>query len=419
MERAANVKWLKPVLVGLAVLLVFAGGVGAGVWFTHNYRIVPFVKAPLATTSPHATPPDAALPSESEDAAASLTPRAAGHANLPPLPESPATAPNLGPFAYKFTPGELLRYRLEADVQGLGREFDETLGINMGIASDMMLRTDRVDARGNGELQLAFAAVDVQGVFMGSPFAMHQTPEGAQMRMDDRTLLDTDRGQSIGGIPQMEFFSENIEMTVAPDGKVIDLKGSPGLEEMLATSSMFAPVQFPSPEIPIGYQWETVFDMPVPGFGTAARSRAINTFQGYQIVNGRQCAVILQEFISEQREGTLDSPESALGESMGFTMPVFELVGQNAIFFDTENGHLVHSDMDLNLTLVIGEEMKAIGDLLNFYDDILSEMDGGRRPNLPGQEQQANPLLDIGVNIKGSLSLVDGAAPVVATAESQ
>ncbi|MBZ0127423.1 MAG: hypothetical protein K8F32_13720, partial [Rhodocyclaceae bacterium] len=313
-------------------------GIAIGVWFSQNYRIVP-------VAPPAAAPQTASAPSNggTQSPALNLQPSNAVEQQTLLLGDDPPPAPptvDYGPFAYRFNTGDTLRYRLDAEVQGTGAESIGSSLIDMELRSEMTLATQSVDTSGNGALQMTFGSVDMGGNFMGGPIELHKTPERTVMRMAN-VSLDTDRGDSTAGIPQLEFFDTPIDMIVSPTGQVLKLSGSPGMDQMLVTSAVVQSFEWPSQEMPVGYQWQSRINLPVPGLNSAAPAVVTNTIVGYENLNGHQCAVVDQIFEAIQDDGGITSPDSIMGEGMSFSMPRFQVDGDNRIYFDTQTGTLV------------------------------------------------------------------------------
>lgn len=384
--------------------LLFLGGTAAGaaasIWFTQNYRIVPVAEDPAASVPVGEVPVGQPQPLAASPAAG----------------QSASPAPQRGEplFTYRFQPGEELDYRLNVDVAGQGVDMGEGSGIALTIDGAMGLDTKSVDSQGNGDLRLAFDAIHMQGDFMGTPVNLSQDQHGTQYSGHGGEIINTPQGLgSIQGIPQLEFFKEPIDMTVQPDGRISRLSGGQDIGTMLAVTPSMATLQFPAEQLQSGATWESGLNMPVPGFGTPVKARIINTLEGYQMVDDRLCAIISQEFIAQQQDGTVHSPESVFGEAMDFSLGHFDLTGWNTVYFDVEAGQLVHTDMDLRLDLELSEALKPFGDLMGLMNDLASGDSSGLDAYLdrgPGQQRQPQPgkknLLEMGVGIQGSLSLV-------------
>ena len=378
--------------MGIAFAL-FVGGVAVGIFFHQNYRIVPAGSLEQPPTFELATPPGAA-----PFAPASTAPVA------PTASTAKPSGPPAGTFSYRFQPGERLQYRMVSSIQGSGIDLLETSDIGMAMDSRLSLRTESVDPGGTGSLRVDFDETTMRGNFMGSPFELYHTPDRTVMTREGQPPLDTANGQTIEGIPQLEFLNTPIRMQVARDGRVLEVSGAPGMEKTLSPSSLIAPIEFDGQEMPLGHQWKSDFQMAVPGVNFPIPAQMLNTLQGYETVRGRNCAVIHQELLAKKQGGQMLSPESALGENIQFTMPTFEVRGENLVYFDVASGHIVRSDMDFTFALELGQEYKAFGEMLDFYSEILDELESGRvKP--PPREKKEESLLKLALDIDASLEL--------------
>jgi len=416
-----------------AAVCLFAGGIAFGVWFTQNYQIVPQddvdrmvqqvleqgggVEEVLAQAGIDTRDRErlnqllqrAGLGSL-EEANALLHEGAASGARedfglRAPLPQTQQA----GPFAFKFTPGENLRYTMQANVSGQGMEMLLPGPIAMDMQSAFDLSTQSVAPDGTGSLRLSFGDTQFRGDFMGSDFAMLQGRDGARIEMDGQALLNTAAGQGIAGIPQLAYFQDAIEMEIGPNGLVHRVTGGPGMENFLEQLPVFSSVEFPETVLAEGDQWESALNMRVPGVGAPIEATMLNTFRGYVQMKNRRVAVIDQEFVSVDKANILQMPQSALGAAFGFTMPQFDLRGNNTVYFDADNGQLVHTDMNLDLKLDIGKSLGAAGDLIGELGRGLGDLLGGLpefEDAFPRGQQQEN-LLDLDLKIRSSISLVD------------
>jgi len=364
--------------IGGAVALL-AAGAAAGAWFVSNYSIVP--RGAFRDTPPG--PP-------------------------PPFPEDITRAPEPvdGPVAYVFTPGERLRYRLEARVLGSGVEQrNDPLDIALDFASDLALDTHSVNDWGEGELELRFDQVHMEGRFMGSPVSLAKSAEGTRFNMPGLGAVDTRRGQSTQGIPQLAFLETPIAMRVGRDGRVRDVRGVEGFERILTQVPVLASGRAPDPGTPLGTRWETHFELPVPGLDQAPRARAVNTFTGYETVNDQRCAVVRQELSAEASDGSLTSPESILGGAMSFSMPEFVVSGTNVLYYDPATGHLVRATLDVRFGLSIGRELQGATQLLGMYGSLLNDIENGTSKTDLELDTSEN-LMELGVDIDGVLALL-------------
>jgi len=314
---------------------------------------------------------------------------------------APATMDSL--IHYQFTPGERLVYALNADISGAGIEsLAGSSGVAMRFQSAMDVLTEGVDTMGNGSLDIRFTGVQMEGSFMDAPIAFAHSLNGTEYHHGNEHI-STAAGDSTAGIPQIAFFDTPTKATVSPSGAVLNVSGAPGMDQMIAPENLVAGVQFPSGDLDAGMQWESEFNMPVPGVGALVPSKTLNEVVGFELYRGRYCAIIRQTFGANQEGGALNSPASALGGEMNFSMPQFNLNGENMIYFDVDGGKLVQADLNLNFNMRIGQELKAVTGLLSVYGNLLNEIEG----NAPGESNTTEDLLNLGVTIRGQLALVD------------
>ena len=421
-------KALHPFLPALVMLVV---GVSAGIWIDQNYEISVQRRPPLAAGGEvrpkgggYPDRPDdgwggtvsPSVPSDYRDADAVQD---AGQWEWEhPYADNPDWITTDGPFRFVFTEGERLTYRLSTAVGGFGEEDIGVSPIDLSMESWMTLDTLSVDERGVGELRFGFDKVSSRGNFMDAAHRMDYEQGEASFREGHRQPLDTRNGiGSLEGIPQLEFFNDPVTMRVAPNGEILALKGGRGLASMFGAAPKLATVEFPDGPVNQYDQWESTFALPVPGFQTPAKARIRNTFAGYETVAGRVCGVIDQEFISEQADGVVDSPESAFGEAMKFSMPEFLLSGSNRVFFDVTNGQLVRSDLDLNLTMTLDKMAESggeVGQMLTEAASIFGKLAQGI-DELTGADSDPGgspkPLLQMDVAIQGTMELVSTSLP--------
>ncbi len=382
-------------ILGGGILLVFALGLGAGMWFSQHYRIVPLGESSPPSQSAFQPVAPPAAPAPQILPAASL-----GPAVEPPLEAAPA--PYAGLFAYHFTPGEALKYRLATDIQGTGFDLGQGANIGLKFLSSMILTTEGVYSSGTGALRLDFTSVDMTGDFMGSPVVLHKGPGSSKFQMGSRTEVDSSAGLNLGMIPQLDFFGQPIRMTVAPNGDIVNVSGAEGFDKLLTPITRLSPPPSGETGLQPNTQWESQFSMPIPGLADGVNSVARNTFTGYTEIDGRQCGVVRQEILSHQSQGTLSALGGVAGQ-LGLPMPLLNLAGTNLIYFDTVSGKLVRCDLDLNFNLEIGAPLGALTQALRMFNDALGEAGGAKpspAPELPGNQ-------NMGARITGSLSLVE------------
>ena len=312
---------------------------------------------------------------------------------------------------FKFTRDETLRYRVASEIRCTGMEGLTDSGVLMDFESGMSLHTRDVDQAGNALLRMTFDQSSLRGRFMDEQFSMEVTPNDAQVSHGEQTPVDTRRGVgSTQGIPQLEFLQEPVDMVVAPNGQVLKLANTKNIGAMLAAIPNFATLEFPGGSVVQGQQWESRIALPVPGFGTPAEARLLNTFVGYQQVNGRLCGVIQQQFLSEQTGGTLNAPESALGEALSLKMPTFQITGNNASFSTPPTVSWcsqIWISTAHGFAQMLGNLSSVLGGLLSNPDALLGGSASGVEDLLGTGAGESSSLLSLDLNILGSMELVE------------
>ena len=373
------------------VTTVFVSGLAAGIWFSQHYRIVA-VGAPAGRTAEVQPPP------------MSQFPRAA--AIMPAIENSaaPAASAPKGPLSYHFVPGETMHYGIEAGIQGTGLDLGLGANIAMNLASSLSLYTERVEPDGTGSLRLSFDNLDMTGDFMGSPIELHQSPERTLLNMNAQTKIDSSQGRSLGLIPQLDFFKQPVAMTVSPNGTIQKLEGAWGMEQLLAAVTRLSPDNGESAVLQPNAHWTSEFLMPIPGLGEGVKTVTNNTVTGYQVVEGHPCAVVQQEMRSSQSGGTLAMQSGGSDGGLSFGVPLFSVLGNNVIYFDTVNGKLVRCDLNLEFNLQLSQQLKPLGDFVNLLGEVLGDGSAGGSGKAGGASAPGNAA-DIGVKIAGTMKL--------------
>lgn len=400
-------------------LFLFAAGIAFGIWFAANFQIVPrgdmgkMVKEALDQN------PDLAklLASENPDVSQTLDkllgskPSPAKDLAQQLLKQQSASG---GPFTFKFRPGERLEYTLSASMKGQGKEAANTAPVTFNLGGKFDLVTESVDESGNGVLRMAFKDTALEGDMMGTPFTLTQNvqapaqPGNAQEKQpqlkDDKLAL-----------PLLNFLNAPVRMSVAPNGTARELTGGSRPNPMIQEIPLLTSIEFPRPDMEPGTQWESYFNMSVPGSANPMRMRLVNTFTGYKTIGGRLCAVIDQKVTSEQTPSQPASAGEALGMVMGIKPPRIDLSGDNKIYFDTDNGQLVHSEMDLGMHLDMSESLGSAGQVLKGLGmnmkDLLGDVPEAKKKSPPPAGQEPSSPLDLNMKINASVSLVDPLVP--------
>jgi hypothetical protein len=404
----------------VAGILLFVGGIVFGIWFATNFQIVP--RGDLGKMMKETLDKNPELSklmakeggdvSQALDKVLGSQPSAVKELAQQMLKQQTKAS---GPFTFKFKPGERLEYALSATMAGEGMEALGTSPANLDLGGKFDLVTESVDEAGNGILRMQFKGTKLVGDVMGSPISLTQdvpvppTPDagaGATPQQQDQLLA----------LPLLGFLNTPVRMSVAPNGAARELPDASRPSPMIEELPMLTNIEFPSPDMQPGTQWESNFNMTVPGSSTPVRVRLVNTFTGYKAIGQRMCAVIDQKVSSERTPAAaaqLGSATDALGMVMGIKPPQIDLSGGNTIYFDTDNGQLVHSEMDLGMHVDISNSLgaagKILGNLGQGLQGILGDSPESGKGSPPAQGQKPEDLLNLNMKINAAVSLVDPA----------
>jgi hypothetical protein len=301
----------------------------------------------------------------------------------------------------RFVPGEISAYRVDATVRGKGFEAGGFSGIESRFVSDFSLFTKEILPDKSAEMRVSFDNAQLAGSFMDVPFEMGYSPERAYFFYGN-TSMDTANGTLPSGNQQFAFFSTPISVQVAPNGTVQKIDGPEGMASLLSAVPRLSFVEYPGETMQPGKQWESNFALPVPGFGAPVQARIVNTFYGYQVMSGRQCGVVQQTYTTEGKMPGADATNTEGGITLA--LPSFDLNGQGLVYFDITDGRLVHTALNLQLTMGLSQSLGGLSNLLSTLTQDINELSGD------GAESQQN-LLDLMLTIEGAITLVEPAAP--------
>ncbi|MBM3288983.1 MAG: hypothetical protein FJY92_02405 [Candidatus Hydrogenedentes bacterium] len=301
------------------------------------------------------------------------------------------------PFTTSFDEGQLLAYRLDTEIEGGGTDTGDYSEVYMQFGSDVTLFTRKVAEDGTADLRFVFENAAVAGTFFDSPFEWS---------------FDQAAQDAPASTPQTAFLSTPIEMRVAPDGTVLDITGPTSLKDMLGSIAAVPHLQFPNAELEDGLEWDSKLKLPVPGIGDAIDTTVHNMLVGRQRLGDYDCGVVVQTLGARGNDTQASAPGAPGEQPMLFSVPLFDLQGENTIYFDLHTGRLVHAAIDLEFALRIKEQLGSAG---NFLQQIVPGMAGEHgAPDLERMlDLEGKPdLMDLSLTIKGAMSLVNEGAPL-------
>ncbi|GMU92524.1 MAG: hypothetical protein AMXMBFR4_15820 [Candidatus Hydrogenedentota bacterium] len=381
----SSARWQYVIWTVMLVIGLVAGAL-IGIWITRSGSVD---EAPSPLAGPH-PPGPAPLTPQAESAYL----RTSGAAR--------------GPYRFRFSEGQIRHYGIDAEIEGKGWDLGQEGEIYLRFGSTFSLLTKSVDDTGIADLRLVFESADLNGSFLDSPFEMSLDVSGVRTVEGGRASPVESRQPPPAGSP-LDFLRTPVEMKIAPSGSVLDVRGPTGLRNVLALLPTVARVEFPDEEMREGKRWETRLALPVPALGKPLETRVINTFKGYQRVQDRYCAVVEQVLDGVQTAGTAATSDPSGAGAAAFSAPLFELTGQNTVYFDVNDPCLVHATLDLNLAVNFGQ---ALGDATALVQTLGRSLLSPNGKELEDQiiEDGVEDLLDINVSIDGAVSLLDDAA---------
>lgn len=365
-------------ILASAILAALAGGISVGYW--------------IASDGERPT-----------DAAAVETPEgsrldADGAAPPPAL----ASLPD-GPFKAAFEEGQLLAYRLDSEIEGGGTESGDFSEVYMKFGSDVTLYTEKVADDGVADMRFVFEHASVAGTFFESPF---------EISFDEPTKSSGIGVDTLQQGPQYAFLTTPIEMRVAPDGTVLDISSPGSFKDMLGSIAAIPHIKFPNTELVEGMEWETKLKLPVPGIGDAIDTTVHNKLIGRERMGNYDCGVVLQRIGARGEDTKASVPDGSAEKPMLFSVPLFDLQGENTIHFDLKTGRLIHATLDMDFALRIKEQLGDVGKFLQqLVPDMAGENTSGGLEDLLHPDGKSD-LMDFSLKIDGAMSLVNEGTPL-------
>jgi len=323
--------------------------------------------------------------------------------SAPAKPTSVSALP-IGEFKPMHEEGSLLTYRMDAEITGGGTESGEFSEVYMNFGSDVSLFTKHVADDGSADLKFVFDNTALVGTFFESPFELHfsSTPVDTAGEAAKTQAPDS---------PQTTFLTKPIEMRIGPDGEVLSISSPSSLKDMLGSIVTVPQLKFPEGELSEGRQWITRLSMPVPGIANAVDTTVVNTFLGVEKMGNYECGVVRQHIGATDENTQASAPAGADEKPMMFSVPLFDLQGENMVYFDTASGQLVHAKLDMTFALRIKEQLGEAG---SFLQQIMPRMSGEKgATDIEDILSAEKPdLMDLSLHIDGAISLVNDGPPL-------
>ncbi len=290
---------------------------------------------------------------------------------------------------YKFVPQQQIAYQLWASGTGnvsfsgipmagedqlireqLQAQFNANISLNLDVKS--------VDEQGNGVVSLSVSELRMQGQAMGESGHL-------VVNLDEGTVEVNGEVAQIPpqGLSQIQGLLEQIQITISPQGKVLDIAGLPQLppseqtgitvpwqdteswQELLAS----IPAALPEGPVAVGDSWEAAMPIPMPGIDVAELPEfAVEcTLKKIGEVDGHRVADIGYYGSMEVADLVCPLPGPPGG---GAGPPQFNLnleaIEEGNAYFDLETGQ-VHSARG-NILINIGVEVPLPEEAAQFFD---------------------------------------------------
>jgi hypothetical protein len=279
----------------------------------------------------------------------------------------------------KFTPGEVMKYRIYADVQGTAR-MDMPMPQTGGVSGEMPLRIVvqgegiakvlRVDQAGAGRLRVS-----------GDNLSMSMEMFGQKMQMvvKNGKYSVTQNGKQVEGgkVPMMPqgqkipFLQEPIEVKIGPRGEVMDIV-MPGFTEMMAMmpgvsmkDMMKSQILLPEQPLVAGQTWSDTRSETLPGTSSPVTYDIKMALNGIDTSGGRQIANIRVESLTTARDIDFSQAAAAAAANAPQGMPpmagavsVDQQVAGNMLF-DAAHGKIVRFDFQASQQMSMHSTMQT------------------------------------------------------------
>jgi len=284
-------------------------------------------------------------------------------------------------------------------VEGKGHAaLEASTGLSICFGADVQLESLSIDSEGTIEMKLTFADLDLNGSFFGYPIDLRRR-NGVTTSYADDTFVAARTAANQRFIPPDEHsFDAPIYFTIAQNGVVKNVQHEGGFGQLFATLVRLAIVDFPASSLQIGDIWESEFNLNLPGIKAEMPVHVNSTLSGEDIYWGRPCQKIDQIVLPREAQGS--GAEKVLDRLTGGTAPRWVPSGIVTTYFDLNYGKLVNSEMDLYFDLEMGDDLKAVADLLRAYIGLLDELEGGQEFDFDRDTSEA-----AGLHVTATLTL--------------
>jgi hypothetical protein len=316
-----------------------------------------------------------------EQPAPEQPPQAQPAPEQPPQPQPPA--PEAAPeqsalLRLKFAPGETMRYRIHADVQGTmrmnmpmsgqGSMMPGELPIQVVIQGEGVAKVLRVDAAGAARLRASADNLKMNVGVMGQNLVF-SIKGGKYSVTQNGKRVEGGKIPMVPGGGKIPGLQEPIEIKVGPRGEVLDLS-IPGFTEMMKMmpgmsikDMMKGQILLPEQPLVMGQTWSQSQTETLPGTNTPISyemKMALNGIEtwagGRKIANVRVESVTAGHNLDMGQAMKQSMPQG--GPPVAGTMNIDEQLG-GTMLFDTTRGKLIRFDFQLDAQMSMNGAMST------------------------------------------------------------
>jgi len=257
-------------------------------------------------------------------------------------------------LAWKFTPGESLKYVVKQDMNMTMVVASKTQTIAMNQTMDMRWKIADVDS-GNGDANM-FQTIDrVQMTSQGGPIGIIEydsagdkipaTPLGKSMAEVFRKIIGEEFGvhmKTTGKIDQVSV-PQSLTDALKQTGSTGNALDEATLKQMMTQSAITLPEK---PIIP-GFSWDSVQQVELP-FGTMSVKSQL-TYQGIDSSSGHAKIAMIPVISVAPKPGA------------PVTLILTKSEGTGIVLFDVAKGRVAKSDLDLTMQM----QVKSFGQVID------------------------------------------------------
>ena len=257
-------------------------------------------------------------------------------------------------LAWKFTPGESLKYVVQQDMNMTMAVASKTQTIAMNQTMDMRWKIADVDS-GNGDANMSQTIERVQLKTQGGPFGVvaydsdgdkaPETPLGKSMAEVFRKIIGEEFGvhmKTTGKIDEVTV-PQSLTDALKKTGSTGNALDEATLKQMMTQSAITLPEK---PILP-GHSWDSVQQVELP-FGTMSVKSQL-TYQGIDSSSGHAKIAMIPVISVAPKPGA------------SVTLTLTKSEGTGLVLFDVAKGRVSKSDLDLTMQI----QVKSFGQVID------------------------------------------------------